>query len=195
MWCIHLTSVSTAYNFRLPRSIINADFSGGPLELGLQRVIRDVAIGSLLIQSDAKTGQPILLHGLLPVSVRHRHLAEKTWAFVLDAQVGLFGCPSEDLLTQNWQISTSAAACMAIRTLLDHGVQEDHIVIVTFLVAASGMSVLHRTFPQVKVVTGAIDAGLREIWLERQGEELDGEGRKIWCLEPGMGQIGEFSHR
>lgn len=83
---------------------------------------------------------------------------------------------------------------MAIRLMLDHGVQEDHIVFVTFLVAPSGISVLHRTFPQVKVVTGAMDAGLREIWLERQAEETDGDGRKIWCLEPGMGQIGENFH-
>lgn len=83
---------------------------------------------------------------------------------------------------------------MAIRLLLDHGVQEDHIVIVTFLVSPSGIAVLHRTFPQVKIVTGAMDAGLREIWLERQAEETDSEGRKIWCLEPGMGQIGEDFH-
>lgn len=71
-------------------SIIDHESSGGPLELGLRRVVRDVAIGSLLIQSDLKTGQPILLHGLLPMSIRHRHLAEETWVFVLDAQVSHF---------------------------------------------------------------------------------------------------------
>jgi uracil phosphoribosyltransferase len=63
--------------------------SGGPLERGMQRVIRDVAIGSLLIQSDAKTGEPLLLHVLLPIRIRHRHLAKDTWVFLLDAQVRL----------------------------------------------------------------------------------------------------------
>jgi uridine kinase len=80
---------------------------------------------------------------------------------------------------------------MAIRVLLDHGVKEDHIVLVTFLVAPSGVSVLHRTFPKVRVVTGAVDGGLKEVWLERVGEDAEGLPRKIWTLEPGMGQIGE----
>jgi uridine kinase len=63
--------------------------SGGPLERGMQRVIRDVAIGSLLIQSDAKTGEPLLLHVLLPTRIRHRHFAKETWVFLLDALVRL----------------------------------------------------------------------------------------------------------
>ena len=63
---------------------------GGPLEQGLRRVINDVPIGSLLIQSDAQTGEPLLLHLSLPQCVRDRKLAEETWVFLLDAQV----CPS-----------------------------------------------------------------------------------------------------
>lgn len=106
-------------------SIIELETSGGPLELGLRRVVRDVAIGSLLIQSDLKTGQPILLHGLLPISVRHRHLAEETWVFVLDAQVGLFYpcrtiwslnvCRSRQVLPHSWpSVFYSITACRRI---------------------------------------------------------------------------------
>ncbi|KAG6335669.1 hypothetical protein ID866_3427 [Astraeus odoratus] len=151
--------------------------SGGPLEKGLQRVLSDVTIGSLLVQTDAKTGEPLLLHVMLPKCIRERHLAIDTWVFLLDAQ-----------------ISTGASAFMAIRTLLDHGVQQDHIVFVTFLVARTGgIHVLQRAFPKVKIICGAIDPGLREAWIEEyqsEGEGQDGNGRNVWIVEPGIGQIG-----
>lgn len=63
--------------------------SGGPLERGLRRVVNNVAIGSLLIQSEPKTGEPLLLHLALPMCIRERHRAQNTWVFLLDAQV----CP------------------------------------------------------------------------------------------------------
>jgi hypothetical protein len=68
-------------------------FSGGPLELGLQRVINDVAIGSLLVQSDAKTGEPLLFQAKLPACIRERRRAENTWVFLLDAQARFAPCP------------------------------------------------------------------------------------------------------
>ncbi|KAG8213128.1 uracil phosphoribosyltransferase-domain-containing protein [Butyriboletus roseoflavus] len=153
--------------------------SGGPLEKGLQRVLSDVAIGSLLVQSDAKTGEPLLLHVMLPKCIRQRHLAVETWVFLLDAQIG-----------------TGASAFMAIRTLLDHGIRQDHIIFVTFLVAHNGgVSVLHRAFPKVKIICGAVDEGLREAWLEHYHSEGEGhhygDGRKVWIMEPGMGHIGD----
>lgn len=62
-------------------------YRGGPLERGLQRVVNDAPMGSLLVQSDAKSGEPLLLHVMLPVCIRERHLAADTWVFLLDAQV------------------------------------------------------------------------------------------------------------
>jgi len=55
--------------------------------LGLQRVINDVAIGSLLVQSDSKTGEPLLFQVKLPNCIREKHRAVNTWVFLLDAQV------------------------------------------------------------------------------------------------------------
>lgn len=84
---------------------------------------------------------------------------------------------------------------MAIRVLLDHGVPQEHIIFVTFLVArCGGVSVIQRAFPHVKVVCGAVDDRLHEMWLE--GVEEDGgqkpaEGRKAWVVEPGIGHIGK----
>ncbi|GLB40392.1 putative uridine kinase family protein [Lyophyllum shimeji] len=151
--------------------------SGGALERGFRRVINDVPVGSLLVQSDATTGEPLLLHAMLPHCVRFRHLAEESWVFLLDAQIG-----------------TAAAAFMSIRILLDHGVREDRIVFITFLVArGGGISVLRRVFPQVTIVCGAVDDEMREGWLEGyRGEgNPEGTGRPVWVMQPGMGQIGD----
>lgn len=96
------------------------------------------------------------------------------------------------------QIGTAAAAFMAIRILLDHGVREDRIIFVTFLVArGGGVSVLRRAFPQVKIVCGAVDDLMQEGWLEGYQAEgnPEGLGRKIWVMQPGMGQIGSASSR
>ncbi|THH20741.1 hypothetical protein EW146_g696 [Bondarzewia mesenterica] len=158
--------------------------SGGPLERGLQRVINDVPIGSLLVQSDSKTGEPILLHVMLPVCIRDRRRAENAWVFLLDAQIG-----------------TGASAFMAIRILLDHGVPPSHIIFITFLIARSGgIAHLRRTFPEVTIVTGAVDDGLHEAWVEEKEEERgpdweDEGGRKVWVVEPGMGQIDKGIHK
>ena len=75
----------------------------------------------MLIQSEDKTGEPLLLHLMLPCCIRQRHLAKKSFVFLLDAQIG-----------------TGAAAFMAIRVLLDHGVPQENIIFVTIIVAACG---------------------------------------------------------
>jgi uridine kinase len=85
---------------------------------------------------------------------------------------------------------------MSIRILLDHGVREDHIVFVVFLVArGGGISILRRAFPQVNVVCAAVDDEMEEAWLEGVQDDLtnpEGVGRKTWVMQPGMGQIGEM---
>ena len=98
---------------------------------------------------------------------------------------------------------------MAIRVLLDHGVPQENIIFVTFVVAAcGGVRVLQRTFPKVRIICGAIDPVLRESWAlwdttpqSEDGEvgtptaktkaEAEEEGRKVWVVEPGMGHIGK----
>ncbi|KAL0954478.1 hypothetical protein HGRIS_003447 [Hohenbuehelia grisea] len=151
--------------------------SGGALERGFRRVMNNIPVGSLLVQSDGKTGEPLLFQVMLPVGIRERHTAEKAWVFLLDAQIG-----------------TGAAAFMAIRVLLDHGVRQDHIVFITCLVARSGgVSVLRRAFPAVRIVCGEVDDHMREGWLEGFKAEgnPEGDGRMVWVMQPGMGQIGD----
>ncbi|KAG7451188.1 armadillo/beta-catenin/plakoglobin [Guyanagaster necrorhizus] len=152
--------------------------SGGALERGFRRVINNVPIGSLLVQSALKTGEPTLLQVKLPLYIRRRDQALETFVFLLDAQIG-----------------TGAAAFMAIRILLDHGIRQDHIIFVTFLVArGGGISVLRRAFPDVKIVCGAVDDEMEEGWLDLNNDTVDGNpassGRQVWVMRPGMGQIG-----
>lgn len=97
------------------------------------------------------------------------------------------------------QIGTAASAFMAIRVLLDHGVLQEHIIFVTFLVAKQGgICVLQKAFPLVKIVCSAVDDQLSERWLEvvdadsegEDGVDSDFDGRKAWVIEPGMGHLG-----
>lgn len=76
---------------------------------------------------------------------------------------------------------------MTIRILLDHGVQEDHIIFLTILVArVGGIGVIRRAFPKVRIITGTIDDEVRETWREEGGH-----GRKDWQILPGLGDIGK----
>jgi uridine kinase len=130
---------------------------------------------------------------MLPVCIRQRHLAKDAWVFLLDGQVRRrsISRSQTDLIVQ---IGTGATAFMAIRVLLDHGVRQDRIIFVTFLVArGGGISVLRRAFPDVKIVCGAVDDRMQETWLEGPNADghAQGQGRKAWIMQPGMGQIGE----
>ncbi len=60
---------------------------GGALERGFRRVINNVPLGSLLVQSDSSTGEPLLLQVKLPLYIRNRHIAKDAYVFLLDSQV------------------------------------------------------------------------------------------------------------
>ncbi|BEI84761.1 hypothetical protein CcaverHIS002_0501620 [Cutaneotrichosporon cavernicola] len=122
--------------------------SGGPFANGLRRVIRDVPLGSMLIQSEPKSGEPLLLNLKLPLSLHSREKAGSMQVLLLDSQMG-----------------TGAAALMAIRVLLDHGVPESNITFLTFLVSRYAVHSVHRAFPSVRIVTAAVDDELDEVRL------------------------------
>lgn len=62
--------------------------SGGPFANGLRRVIRDVPLGAMLIQSDPKTGEPLLLNAKLPESLHSWEKAGTMQVLLLDSQMG-----------------------------------------------------------------------------------------------------------
>ena len=82
---------------------------------------------------------------------------------------------------------------MAIRVLLDHGVQEDHIIFAAFLIARTGgISVLRKTFPKVRIVCAAVDDRISEGWIEGAAKVGESNRTKVWLIQPGMGQIGAW---
>ena len=88
---------------------------------------------------------------------------------------------------------------MTIRILLDHGVREDRIIFLTLLVArVGGIAIVRRAFPKVRIITGAVDNEVKEIWRMdggREGVKGEGKGRKDWRIEPGLGDIGALLTR
>ncbi|GAA5904739.1 hypothetical protein JCM8208_001340 [Rhodotorula glutinis] len=145
--------------------------SGASLEKGLRRVVEDVPVGSVLVQSDAQSGEPLLYQVALPQCLAaSRESAAKSFVLLLDSQIG-----------------TGAAALMAVRILLDHGVLEEHIIVSTILVSrVGGIWALKRAFPKVRIVSSMADDGLEERWEKTHGGE-----KKIFTILPGMGSFGD----
>ncbi|CAZ80754.1 unnamed protein product [Tuber melanosporum] len=119
--------------------------SGGTLEVGLKRVVPDARIGRLLIQSNARTGEPELHYQNLPSSLA------KDSVLVLDPQV-----------------ATGAGALMAMTVLKDHGVEEERIVFVTYLAGLGGLRRLTKVFPKLKIIVGKIQEGFERRWIDER---------------------------
>lgn len=165
--------------------------SGAILEAPLRRAFPALALGSLLIQSSDSNYRPLLYAVRLPSFVRTRASAEKTYVLLSDAQIG-----------------TGAAAFMAVRVLLDHGVPENQIILLTLLASArGGVWALQHAFPGVRIVAGSVDPGLRKfVWPTTQHQRhkkalssplADSDSdepateRVVFAITPGCGQMGD----
>ncbi|KAK9452085.1 uridine kinase family-domain-containing protein [Limtongia smithiae] len=120
--------------------------AGGCFETSLRRILPAIAIGKLLIQSDARTGEPYLHYLKLPPGVA-------------DMQV----------LLVDAQATTGAAAIMAIRVLLDHGVSIASITFVTYLAdRAVALRRIRAAYPAVKIVVGKVDDQIRRRFVDKR---------------------------
>ncbi|EGD75530.1 uridine kinase [Salpingoeca rosetta] len=111
--------------------------AGLPLEKVLRDMVRDIAVGQLLIQTNPSSGQPEFFHQSLPKQIH------KSTVLLLDAS-----------------IATGQAAIMAIRVLLDHGVAEENIVLVTLLASKMGVCSVAYAYPKVTIVAANLDTDL-----------------------------------
>jgi uridine kinase len=66
------------------------------------------------------------------------------------------------------QMSTGGAALMAVRVLIDHGVEEHKIVFVTCAAGKIGLKRLSTVYPKVKVIVGRIEEEKEPRWMERR---------------------------
>lgn len=119
---------------------------GSCLETGLKRTIPDCLTGRLLIQSNYRTGEPQLHYlKLFP------HISSHETVLLLDSQM-----------------SSGGAALMAVRILVDHGVEEKRIVFVTCLAGRVGVKRLMSVFPDIHVIAGNIADDHEERWIEKR---------------------------
>uniref|UniRef100_A0A673K8D3 Uridine-cytidine kinase n=1 Tax=Sinocyclocheilus rhinocerous TaxID=307959 RepID=A0A673K8D3_9TELE len=115
--------------------------AGETMEPALRAVCKDVRIGKILIQTNQDTGEPELHYLRLPKDISEDHV----------------------ILT-DCTVSTGAAAMMAIRVLLDHDAQEDKILLVSLLMAEMGVHSVAYAFPQVKIITTAVDKKVNDLF-------------------------------
>jgi len=117
---------------------------GSAFETGLRRTIPDCRTGRILIQTNYRTGEPELHYRALPSNI-----AEHGLILVLDPQM-----------------SSGAAALMAVKVLVAHGVPEERIVFVTYLAGRVGVNRVLRVFPGVRCVIAKMGDDMEGRWVE-----------------------------
>lgn len=117
-------------------SIVRA---GESMEQGLRDCCRSVRIGKILIQRDEETATPKLYYEKLPDDIANR------FVFLLDPM-----------------LATGGSAIMATEVLIKRGVKPERIYFLNLICSKEGVDKYHAAFPNVKIVTGAIDLGLDE---------------------------------
>ncbi|XP_039092903.1 uridine-cytidine kinase-like 1 isoform X3 [Hyaena hyaena] len=115
--------------------------AGETMEPALRAVCKDVRIGTILIQTNQLTGEPELHYLRLPKDISDDHVI-------------LMDCT----------VSTGAAAMMAVRVLLDHDVPEDKIFLLSLLMAEMGVHSVAYAFPQVRIITTAVDKRVNDLF-------------------------------
>lgn len=119
---------------------------GSCLETGLKRTIPDCLVGRILVQTNYRTGEPELHYlKLFPDISFH-----------------------ETVMLLDPQMSSGGAALMAVRVLVDHGVEPKRIVFVTCLAGKMGVNRMMSVFPEMKIVAGRIVDEQEERWMEQR---------------------------
>lgn len=143
------TPQGTGYNGLHMSGIVSAVAilrGGSCLETALKRTIPDCITGRVLIQTNEENEEPELHYLKLPPKIE-----EHATVMLLDPQM-----------------SSGGAALMAVRILMDHGVEEDRIVFVTCIAGTNGLKRLTTVYPQVKVIVGRIEDDRAPRWIEKR---------------------------
>ena len=109
--------------------------------LGVVRsTMPSIAVGKVLIQRDEETALPALMYAKLPPDI-----ATRPAVLVLDPM-----------------LATGGSAIMCVKVLVEKGVDPKKIIFVNVVCVKEGIEALAAAYPDVKVVTGAIDPILNE---------------------------------
>uniref|UniRef100_A0A8D9EEV4 Uridine kinase n=2 Tax=Cacopsylla melanoneura TaxID=428564 RepID=A0A8D9EEV4_9HEMI len=140
--------------------------AGETMEQAVHDVCKDIRIGKILIQTNKVTDEPELYYLRLPKDIKDYKV------LLMDATV-----------------ATGAAAMMAIRILLDHDVPEENIIIASLIMAESGIHSIAYAFPNVKIVTSAVDPEINENFYVIPG--IGNFGDRYFGTEPTITVTGE----
>lgn len=74
----------------------------------------------------------------------------------------------ESVLLLDTQMASGGAALMAVQVLVDHGVQQDRIVLATYSAGKVGLHRLTSVFPEITVVVCNMLDYQQERWVEKR---------------------------
>ncbi|KAJ5478432.1 hypothetical protein N7530_003941 [Penicillium desertorum] len=119
---------------------------GSCMETALKRSIPDCLTGRVLIQTNESNGEPELHYLKLPSQIE-----EHATVLLIDSQM-----------------SSGGAALMAVRVLIDHGVEQQRIVFVTCAAGERGLKRLTAVYPRINVIVGRIEEEGEPRWIEKR---------------------------
>jgi len=112
--------------------------SGDTMLDALQDCLPECSVGKILIQRDEKTALPVFLYNKLP-DLHNKHI------LLLDPM-----------------LATGGSAKLAIEILLQHGATKEYIMFVNVVSCPEGIHLLQKYFPEIRIVTAAVDTGLND---------------------------------
>lgn len=119
---------------------------GECFEHALKASIPTIFLGRLLIQSDNHTGEPKLHTARLP-----RWMGRESRHKVLITEA---------------QILSGAAMVMALAVLVDHGIRQDDIVMITLWASEIAVRRISAAFPHVHQIVGCLEPGMSSLELD-----------------------------
>ncbi|CAI7612479.1 unnamed protein product [Penicillium glandicola] len=119
---------------------------GSCMETALKRSIPDCITGRVLIQTNEINEEPELHYLKLPSQIE-----EHAAVILMDSQM-----------------SSGGAALMAVRVLIDHGVEQGRIVFVTCAAGERGLKRLTAVYPRLNVIVGRIEEEGEPRWIEKR---------------------------
>ncbi|OQE12937.1 hypothetical protein PENFLA_c059G07783 [Penicillium flavigenum] len=119
---------------------------GSCMETALKRSIPDCLTGRVLIQTNESNEEPELHYLKLPSQIE-----EHATVLLIDSQM-----------------SSGGAALMAVRVLIDYGVEQQRIVFVTCAAGERGLKRLTAVYPRINVIVGRIEEEGEPRWIEKR---------------------------
>lgn len=111
--------------------------SGDAMLEALQSCLPDCSVGKILIQRDEVTATPVFMYKKLPADLSKKHI------LLLDPM-----------------LATGGSAKLAIQILLENGADVNNILFVNVVSCPEGIDAVLASFPDIRIVTAAVDTGL-----------------------------------